>query len=239
MRYLHLVQPRLAVFAIVSAAFGLTAAPLASAQDAPNAREILKTVRIAQSNQNRTLNGQLRTGPKKIPFQLSMRDGTARWQFSDPAQTILLRLGEDSSTLEEITPDGKQKISGSKLSDTVRGTDITYEDLALRFLYWTNAQVEGDQKILLTDSWQVLAQPSSAGASSYSKVRLWIGKDNGALLKAEAFGRDGKLARLFRVVSGQKLDDGLWILKSMRIESMTTSRGDRTPTYLEISGVAK
>jgi hypothetical protein len=106
-------------------------------------------------------------------------------------------------------------------------------------LYWKNAKVEGDQKILLTDSWQVLVQPPSAGSSSYSKVRLWIGKDNGALLKAEAFGRDGKLARLFRVVSGQKLDDGLWILKSMRIESMTTARGDKTPTYLEISGVAK
>jgi hypothetical protein len=31
----------------------------------------------------------------------------------------------------------------------------------------------------------------------------------------------------------------LWILKSMRIESMTSARGDRTPTYLDISGVAK
>jgi hypothetical protein len=239
MRHLHLVQPRLSVFAFLTVALGLILPNLAPAQDTPDAREILKTVRVAQSSQNRTLNGQLRTGSKKIPFQLSMKDGTARWQFSDPPQTILLRLGEDSSTLEEITPDGKQKIAGAKLSDTVRDTDITYEDLALRFIYWTNAKIEGDQKILLTDSWQVLAQPPSPAASSYGKVRLWIGKDNGAMLKAEAYGRDGKLARLFRVVSGQKLDDGLWILKSMRIESMTSSRGDRTPTYLEISGIAK
>jgi Outer membrane lipoprotein-sorting protein len=233
MRHLRLVQPRLVIALLIVGSF----MPI-NAQE-PDAREILKTVRVAQSAQSRTLNGQLRTGSKKIPFQLSMKDGTARWQFSDPPQTILLRLGEESATLEETTADGRHKVSGSKLDDPVRETDITYEDLSLRFLYWKNAKVEGDQKILLTDSWQVLVQPPSAGSSSYSKVRLWIGKDNGALLKAEAFGRDGKLARLFRVVSGQKLDDGLWILKSMRIESMTTARGDKTPTYLEISGVAK
>jgi hypothetical protein len=233
MRHLRLVQPRLLVVLLI-------AGFQSSAQSqTPDAREILKTVRVAQSAQSRTLNGQLRTGSKKIPFQLSMKDGTARWLFSDPPQTILLRLGEESATLEETTADGKHKVSGSKLDDPVRDSDITYEDLSLRFLYWKDAKVEGDQKILLTDSWKVLAQPPSAGSSSYSKVRLWIGKDNGALLKAEAFGRDGKLARLFRVVSGQKLDDGLWILKSMRIESMTSARGDKTPTYLEISGVAK
>ena len=239
MRHLCLVQPRLSLLAIIVGALALFLPGRAMAQDGPDAREILKTVRVAQSAQNRTLNGQLRTGSKKIPFQLSMREGTARWQFSEPLQTIVLRLGDDDATLEETTPDGKHKVSGSKLNDPVRDSDITYEDLSLRFLYWKDAKVEGDQKILLTDSWQLLVQPPSAGSSSYSKVRLWIGKDNGALLKAEAYGRDGKLARLFRVVSGQKLDDGLWILKSMRIESMTSSRGDRTPTYLEISGVAK
>jgi outer membrane lipoprotein-sorting protein len=234
MRHLRLVQQRLAAAFLIA----IILSP-AHAQNDPDAREILKTVRVAQSAQNHTLNGQLRTGSKKVPFQLSMKEGTARWQFSDPPQTILLRLGENSSTLEETTPDGKQKVSGSKFDDPVRATDITYEDLSLRFLYWKDAKVEGDQTIMMTDSWQLLVQPPSAGSSSYSKVRLWIGKENGALLKAEAYGRDGKLARVFRVVSGQKLDDGLWILKSMRIESMTSARGDRTPTYLEISGVAK
>lgn len=239
MRYLSLVQPRLTALAILAGALALISPPSVTAQSAPDAREILKTVRVAQSAQNRVLNGQLRTGPKKIPFHLSMKDGTARWQFSDPPQTILLRLGEESATLEETTSDGKTKISGSKLDDPVRDSDITYEDLSLRFLYWKNAKVKGDQVIMLTPSWEVVVQPPSPGASSYSKVHLWIGKDNGALLKAEAFGRDGKPARLFRVVSGQKLDDGLWILKSMRIESMGARGGDRTPTYLEISGVAR
>jgi len=239
MRYIRLVQPRLSILVFLTGMIGISSSDSTQAQSEPDAREILNSVRVAQSAQNHVLNGQLRTGVKKIPFQLSMKDGTARWQFSDPPQTIMLRLGENSSTLEEITPEGKQKIGGARLDDPVRGTDITYEDLSLRFLYWKDAKVEGDQTIMMTKSWQILAQPPGAGSSSYSKVRLWVGKENGALLKAEAYGRDGKLERVFRVVSGQKLDDGLWILKSMRIESMTSSRGDRTPTYLEISGAVK
>ena len=239
MRHLRLVQPRLALLPLLAVVSGVISAPSAAAQDEPDAHEILKSVRVAQSAQSHTLKGQLRTGSKKVPFELSMKDGTARWQFSDPAQTIFLRLGEENSTLEETTPDGKQKVSAAKLGDPVRDSDISYEDLSLRFLYWKDAKLEGDQVIMMTKSWQLMVQPPSAASSSYSKVRLWIGKENGALLKAEAYGRDGKLARVFRVVSGQKLDDGLWILKSMRIESMTAKGGDRTPTYLEISGVAK
>ena len=208
--------------------------PLLRAEEAPDAREILQTVRIAQGAQDRALSGRLRNGAQKIPFKLTMRDGTVRWEFSDPPQTLVLRLGEQSSVIEEITPAGRTKIAAARFDDAVRGSDITYEDLALRFLYWADAKVEGEQTILLTKCWQLVATPG-ASASSYSRVRVWVAKETGALLKCEAFGRDGKLARTFRVVSGQKTADGLWILKQMRIESATTRPGgDRTPTYLEI-----
>ena len=42
---------------------------------------------------------------------------------------------------------------------------------------------------------ELLVQPPNAGASSYSKVRLWVAQESGALMKAEAYGRDGKPAR--------------------------------------------
>lgn len=230
MRTMSLVQPRLALLAI----FALGTAALAEAT--PSALDVLASVRVAQSAENRQLTGHVRTGPKKVPFRLSMKDGEIRWQFQDPTQTIALRLGDDSSSLEEITADGTKKVAATKFDDSIRESDITYEDLALRFLYWKNATVEGEQTILLTKCWQVLVRPPSSNASSYSQVRLWIAKESGALMKAEAFGRDGKLARTFRVVSGQKLKDGLWILKSMRIESATPrAGGDKTPSYLEIN----
>jgi hypothetical protein len=226
-----LVQPRRGI--LICLAIGLVA--VLHAEDRPNPQEILKTLRVAQGAQDRTVTGQLRAAGKKVPFRLTMKDDTVRWDFQNPPQTLLLRLGENSSSLEEITPDGKTKVGGARFDGSVRETDITFEDLAMRFLYWENAVIEGEQTITLTKCWQLLVQPPSANASSYGKVRLWVAQESGALMKAEAFGRDGKLARTYRVVSGQKTADGLWMLKQMRIESATPKPGgDRSPTYLEI-----
>jgi hypothetical protein len=232
MRITDLVQRRRGIL------FGVVACLLAvraDAEERPDPREILKTVRVAQAAQDRTVTGQLRTGSRKVPFRLTMKDNTIRWDFENPPQSLLLRLGENSSSLEEITPDGKSKVGGARFDDPVRDTDISFEDLGMGFLYWNNAEVEGEQIITLTRCWQLLVQPPSAGTSSYSKVRLWIAQETGALMKAEAFGRNGRLARTYRVVSGQKSSDGLWMLKQMRIESATPKPGgDRNPTYLEI-----
>lgn len=230
-----LVQPRCG---LLLALLWSTVAPL-QAEEKPPAQEILRTVRLAQAAENRTLTGQLRTGGKKVPFTLTMKGGAVRWDFQDPPQAFILKLGEKSSTLEEVTGDGKGgKVAAARFDEGVRGSDITFEDLSLRFLYWPEATVEGDQTIMLTSCWQVLVTPPNASASTYSKVRVWVAKENGALLKCEAFGRDGKLARTFRVVSGQKTGEGLWILKQMRIESASPRPGgDRTPSYLEIDPV--
>ena len=126
-------------------------------------------------------------------------------------------------------------MSAARFDDKVRDIDISYEDLSMRFLYWSNAAVEGDQIMLMNRCWIVRVEPPAKNDSQYSKVKLWIAKNNGALLQAEAYGHDGKLARRFKVISGQSLGDGAWILKEMRIEQMTPGKsGDRTPSYLQI-----
>jgi hypothetical protein len=219
---------------LVALVISLATAPLRG-EETPDAHEILKIVRGAQTAQNRTLQGRLRTGPKAVPFQLTMSDGTVRWQFADPPQTLLLRLGERDARLEEIGKNGPQKITPARADDKVRDSDISYEDLAMRFLYWPDAVVEGDQRMIMQPCWIIRVQPPAKAGSQYRRVKLWIAKETGALMQAEAFGADDKLARRFKVISGQKTPDGLWILKQMRIESPgATERKDRTPTYLEI-----
>jgi outer membrane lipoprotein-sorting protein len=219
MRLARLVSPLLALTFVTQA------------QEPPDAQAILKTVRSAQTTQDLSVTGQVRTGAKKIPFKLTMKDGAVRWEFQDPPEILTLRLGEKNSTLS----DAKGPIASKRLDDPVRASGITYEDLALRFLYWPEAAVEGEQTILLQKCWQLLLRPGGM-ASSYARVRVWISQENGALLKAETFDRDDKLARTFRVVSGQKTADGLWILKSMRIEPAGARSGTER-TYLEIDPV--
>ena len=209
---------------------------LEAAEPTPDAREILRVVREAQSSQHQTLLGQLRNGAKSIPFRLVIDGNTTRYQFTAPPQTIQLRLLESDSRLEEITRSGTEKVSAARFDTPVRETDISYEDLAMKFLYWPNARVEGEQMMLLRQCWIIRAEPSAKTESQYGRVMLWIEKESGALLQAETFDHAGKFAKRFKVISGQKIK-GRWVLKSMRIEAASAANSkDRTPTYLEIRG---
>jgi Outer membrane lipoprotein-sorting protein len=218
---------------ILAATF--SSAVRAPAQDEPDAKAILKTVRVAQAAQNRTVTGRLRTAGKSLPFTLKMDGNTVRWDFSDPPQTLLLRLGENDARLEEIDSKGTTKIRGARLDDKVRDSDISYEDLSLHFLYWPDAVIEGEQTMVLQKCWIVRVRPPAKNESQYGKVKLWISKADGALMQAEAYDRTDRFARRFKVLSGQKTSDGLWMLKQMRIEAANPlRRTDFTPTYLEI-----
>jgi hypothetical protein len=209
------------------------------AEDEPDPQFILKQVRLAQSNQNTNLAGAIRTGGKSLPFRLVSSSGTIRYEFSDPAQVIQLRLGEKEPRLEEITGGKAEKVSPKRFDDRVRDTDISYEDLSMGFLYWPKAAIRGEQTMLLQKCWIIRVEPSASTNSQYGKVDLWISKKNGALMQAEAFDPAGKLSRRFKVISGQPVGDGLWMLKEMRIESMQGRSSDKTPTYLDIDKPGK
>ena len=207
----------------------------ARAQDDADPQAILKTVRLAQASQNSTLTGAIRTGGKSLPFRLVSSSGTIRYEFTNPAQIIQLRMSDKEARLEEINGSGKaEKVSPRRFDERVRDTDISYEDLSLGFLYWPNATIHGEQTMLLQKCWIIRVEPGSRKDSQYGKVDLWISKKNGALMQAEAFDPAGKLSRRFKVISGQSLGDGLWMLKEMRIESMQGRSSDPNPTYLDI-----
>jgi hypothetical protein len=184
------------------------------------------------------MTGRLRTGGKSVPFRLVLDGSTIRYEFADPPQTLILRMLDRDSRLEEVSGGSSSKVGPAKFDTMVRDTDISYEDLALKFLYWPNAAMAGEQTMLMRKCWKILVEPGSRGGSQYSRVMLWIEKESGALMQAEAFDHAGNFARRFKVISGQKVD-GMWILKQMRIEAATPGRSkDRTPTYLEIQKVS-
>jgi outer membrane lipoprotein-sorting protein len=218
---------------IVFCLLGLTATASVSLAAPPSAQEILESVRLRQAQQQLELQGQLREDDRIVPFRLTQTGPVIRYSFSKPDEALQLRLGENDSRLEEVTREGVEKITPALFDHKVRGTGVTYEDLALKFLYWPNARVMGDDSIQLQDCWKLeLKAPNRQ--SQYSNVRLWVEKGGGALLKLEGYDWSGKLAKRFIVVSGQKIE-GRWFLKQMRIEEFDPSTGKvRTRTYLEI-----
>jgi hypothetical protein len=213
----------------------LAAGGLLAADPPPDPQEILRAVRFSQASQHESLKGQLRTGPKIVAFRLSISGPVIQYEFTDPPpSTIVVRLGEKDSKISEGPKGGAERVSGAHFSDLVRGSDISYEDLSLRFLYWQRAQLEGEQTMLLRRCWVVNVEPPAGSDSQYSKVGLWIDQESGGLLQAEAYDRAGKFSRRFKVISGQKIG-GAWYLKQMRIEAPALPGKSKTPTYLEVS----
>ena len=211
----------------------------AEAPAAVDAADILRTVREAQSVKRQTLNGQLRTDAGvTLPFAL-VSDGPRiqyRFQPPAPAATFQVQLNDENSQLQEVG--SGEKLTPLNFDKRVLDTDLTYEDLALRFLYWSRARITDEETVKTRRAWKLRCD-APGRRSEYSSVNLWIDKESGALLKAEGYGWDGNLHKRFDVISAQKIE-GAWYLKQMRIETLDpASNRVRSRTYLEIKGVAK
>lgn len=211
---------------------GLGAWP-ALAAPLPDAKEILESVRLRQAQQQQELEGQLREEATVVPFRFTQTGPIIRYSFTKPDEALQLRLGDNESRLEEVTTEGVEKITPAQFDRKIRGTAVTYEDLALRFLYWPNAKVIGDDTIQLVDCWR-LELRAPPRQSQYATVRLWVQKEGPAVMKVEGYDTNGKLVKRFTVVSGQKIE-GRWFLKQMRIETFDAATAKVTKrTYLEI-----
>src|SRR5438552_3382699 len=92
----------------------------------PTGAEILAGVKTLIQTQNAAVTGKLRTGPKVVPFTLSQADGQSVYRFQNPDQTIRIAFNDSAAKLTGVDDPKKP----------VRDSIVTYDDLALRFLYW-------------------------------------------------------------------------------------------------------
>jgi len=211
----------------------LALAPLASAEPAPSAQEILASVRMRQAQQQIDLQGQLRENEIVVPFKLIQSGPIVRYIFSNPDEALQLQLGEKESRLDEISRAGVEKIFPAQFDHKIRGTNVTYEDLALKFLYWTNVAVIGEENVRTRNCWKLQLRPPSRD-SQYASVLLWVDKNSGALMRLEGYNAMGQMVKRFEVISAQKIDNR-WFLKQMRIEEMQLgTKHVQSRTYLEI-----
>ena len=199
----------------------------------PSANEILASVRMIEARQQIDLQGQLRENDIVIPFRLIQNGPLIRYSFTNPDEVLQLRLGQNSSRLDLITDTGTEKFAAKKLNQKIRGTSLTYEDLAFKFLYWQTARVLGEENVRTRNCWKLqLRAPSRE--SQYSNVLLWIDKTSGALMRMEGYDWNAQIVKRFEVISAQKIDNR-WFLKQMRIEELQPGTNHaQARTYLEI-----
>src|SRR6266404_4892170 len=199
----------------------------------PSAQQILASVRMVEARQQIDLQGQLRENEIVIPFRLTQNGPLIRYSFTNPDEVLQLRLGQNSSRLDFVTGAGTEKFATGRLSQKIRGTSLTYQDLAFKFLYWQTARVLGEENVRTRNCWKLqLRAPSRE--SQYSNVLLWVDKASGALMRMEGYDWNAQVVKRFEVVSAQKIDNR-WFLKQMRVEELQPGTNHvQSRTYLEI-----
>ncbi len=205
---------------------------LVRAQDQAGA--ILDQVRLAQPQLDQPLSGQLRKdNGETVPLRIFFRGPELQFQFTNPPETLTLERTESGVSLTDQNGTVRQSIAGARLTQPFRGTDISYEDLALNFLYWQNAKFVGESVVRAITCSIVDVHPSSRN-TDYGSVRLWIAKNRGALVKAEGFDWQGRLIKRFEIVSAQEIQ-GKAVFKQIRIERLNPQDGKvLSRTYLEV-----
>src|SRR5437667_9031778 len=99
-RHSFVIRHSCFVISITSAVLSIFAEPT------PSAKDILDSVRMIESRQQIDLQGQLRQDDLVIPFRLVQNGPLIRYTFTNPDETLQLRLDENSSRLELVSDAG-------------------------------------------------------------------------------------------------------------------------------------
>lgn len=113
----------------------------------------------------------------------------------------------------------------------IPGTDISWMDLSLSFLWWPNAQTVGREEVRGQACW-VVDIPAPDAFAGCAGVRLWISPRINIMLKAEAYDLQNKPMRRFDVKSFKRINNR-WVIKDIELTSLPA----RTRTVLRVRNV--
>lgn len=112
------------------------------------------------------------------------------------------------------------------LSAPVQGTDMSWLDLTLSFLWWQGGTVTGSDTVRGRECDVVEVPAPKEQAAQYARVRLWIDRGLSMLLRAEGIAPDGRPLRRLWVQSLKKMNDR-WMVKDLEVQSFPTQHRTR------------
>jgi hypothetical protein len=204
---------------------------LVSAQQ-PDAKTILEGARmsVALARLDEGLSGNLRHGRRSIPVVLFLKGQDIQFQFNEnngPWQVFHMRVGDEALELFEMI-DGKQKaFAPEKLIAPVAGTDLTYEDLAMRFFYWPNPKLEGEEDVGGQSCYKIRIDKPRGAAGRYEVIYVWVHKKFGAFMRIRGHDKNGGLVKEFQVEDVMQVAKDLWTLRKMQVASHDPANGRR------------
>jgi len=196
------------------------------------AERILRGARYAAALQNQDLHGHIRKDGKKTPVSLFLRGKNIQFQYllGKAYKIFHMQLEKDQFGLYDLVNGKRKKFNTKMLSQKINGTDLTFEDLSMSFLYWKQSSVEGEERVNGQKSYKIrLINPDKDG--DYRIVYAWVHVKHGALVRVMGFDAAGKALKKFEVIDIMKVGKE-YTLKRMRVD---TQKGGKVlgTTYLE------
>ena len=230
-------------FVTLFCSFAAMMAPLSVSADA-QADKILATTRYAATMQTQQdLHGHMSKNGKRTPLSLFLRNENIQfsYQVKGKDNRFHMRLKQDRYDLLEIKDGKTTRFSDAKLSQNINGTDVSYEDLSMRFLYWKDTELEGEEKVNRQLCYKLRLNNPSKTAGKYRIVDVWVHKKHGGMMKLIGYNAAGMPLKKFLVTALMRVGKGKeYTLRTMRVSTVDAKSNKTTGiTYLNFEKAKK
>lgn len=166
------------------------------------------------------LSGNLRKGNQKTPVTLFLKGQDIQFQFSEnkgPWRGFHMHIGDEAFNLSEVVDGKMRKMPPEKLVAPIANTDLNYEDLALRFLYWPNPKFEGQEDVGGQPCYKIRVDKPTGVAGRYQVVYVWVHVKFGAFMRIRGHDKKGGLIKEFQVEDIMQVAKDVWTLRKMQV----------------------
>ncbi len=193
-------------------------APPAAVPGEPTADQIVELVHLSRAlNDGKQMRGTLSKNDQEVPFAVSMKLDLISFYFEKPKQIIRLNINQKGSELTEVVAGSNKPVPAKRYAEGIRGTDLTYDDISFRYLYWPKKVKQPNEETVKTRKCWVVDLYAPQQVGEYGVVRIFVDKaESGGLMKMMGYDWQGQLIKVLAVTSGMKVD-GATVLKSMDV----------------------
>ena len=212
-------------------------------ENSKQASKILSQVRYAYPQKTLNFRGEIRPrriGFKMIPLNLSFNSQLIKFEFFSENnstkiidETISLDFRNDKINVLRAYDSLTKEIKDDDLSNSIRGTDISYDDIVMRFLDWPNPVLLKIEKAKGGKAWKIrCANPNKS--QLYSIVDVWVSQRSGAIVRMNAYNKKRRIVKSFEVDSIQQIK-GDWFVETMIVRTYPEdSKSKPTSSFLKL-----
>ena len=212
-------------------------------ENSKQASKILSQVRYAYPQKTLNFRGEIRPrriGFKMIPLNLSFNSQLIKFEFfkennskKEIDETISLDFSDDKINVVRSFESLSKEIKNDDLSNSIRGTDISYDDIVMRFLDWPDPVLLKVEKAKGGKAWKIrCANPNKT--QLYSIVDVWVSQKSAAIVRMNAYNQKRRIVKSFEVDSIQQIK-GDWFVETMIVRTYPDdAKSKTTSSFLKL-----